>query len=76
VGVALIGPTLAIAASEWWGTLAAAGAMLVGGVALALLASLAVRQREAWLQARARRERFESARRAAVQIAGPRGKAR
>jgi hypothetical protein len=67
VGVALIGPTLAIAASEWWGTAGALTVLVAGGLALAMLVALAVRQREAWIQARAREE---AVRRALVDVAG------
>jgi hypothetical protein len=70
VGVALLGPTLAIAASQRWGALVAAGVVLLEALALTLIAGLAVRQREAWLRARARNERLESARRAAMDVAG------
>ena len=70
VAVALLGPTLAIAASQQWGALVAAGVVVLEAAALALIAGLAVRQREAWLQARARNERLETARRAAMDLAG------
>ena len=70
VAVALLGPTLAIAASQRWGALVAAGVVLLEALALTLIAGLAVRQRETWLRARARNERLESARRAAMDVAG------
>ena len=70
VAVALLGPAIAIAASQRWGALIAAGVVLLEILALTLIAGLAVRQRDAWLRARARNERLESARRAAMDVAG------
>jgi hypothetical protein len=69
-GVILIGPTLAIAAGERWGTVAAATVMLGGLVALTTLAYVALRRHETALRERARRDKVQAARRAAVEIAG------
>lgn len=70
VAIALVGPTLAIAASKEWGAPVAAGIVLLEAVALTLIAAIAVQQREAWLRARARNERLQSSRRAALDVAG------
>jgi len=70
VAIALIGPTVAIAASKQAGALVAAGVVLLEAAALTLIAALAVHQREAWLTARARDERLDTARRAALGVAG------
>ena len=59
VVVALLGPTLAIAASRQWGALVAAGIVLLEGAALVLITALAVRQREAWFRDRVRKLRIE-----------------